>query len=363
MAAFSTLLLSTALVVFCLRGSLPSWVFASPLPSGAARAEAADIPDYVSRYGTSHVPMQPPPKVWLHSTEAYLPADWAAQLLHTTPQVNYAPLPRAPTGLTLDDLDRFNGLAPDPKTIYLTAVDDVSKQPGWLHGVAPNATTGQTQGVTSCVIVVTDHGQGSVDAFYFYFYAFNQGNAILGSEIGDHVGDIEHNMIRFQDGRPQVVWYSQHSNGEAFIYDVVEKDGQRPITYSAKGSHANYATAGPHDHSIPDLNLPFGPVQDRCDRGRLWDPLLAAYAYRYQPASQTFVPGPGYNPLGLVLYRGRWGDQQYPDADPRQHKIFDLAFTAKYVDGPTGPIDKQLDRKEVCPVNGLPCIIRDLLGA
>lgn len=39
----------------------------------------------------------------------------------------------------------------------------------------------------------------------------------------------EHNMIRFKDGSPQAIWYSQHSNGEAFTYDCVEKydDGIR----------------------------------------------------------------------------------------------------------------------------------------
>ncbi len=37
-------------------------------------------------------------------------------------------------------------------------------------------------------------------------------------------------MIRFQDGQPQAIWYSQHSNGEAFTWAAVEKDGMRVCT-------------------------------------------------------------------------------------------------------------------------------------
>lgn len=56
-------------------------------------------------------------------------------------------------------------------------------------------------------------------------------------------------MIRFTDGVPTAVWYSQHEYGEAFSYKAVHKDttGKRPIGYSAKGSHANYAKAASHD--------------------------------------------------------------------------------------------------------------------
>ena len=34
----------------------------------------------------------------------------------------------------------------------------------------------------------------------------------------------EHNMVRFVNGVPKYVWYSQHANGEAFKYEVVKKD-------------------------------------------------------------------------------------------------------------------------------------------
>jgi hypothetical protein len=54
-------------------------------------------------------------------------------------------------------------------------------------------------------------------------------------------------MIRFKNGEPQAIWYSQHEYGQAFTYDAVHKIGQRPIGFSAKGSHANYAVSGSHD--------------------------------------------------------------------------------------------------------------------
>ena len=171
-------------------------------------------------------------------------------------------------------------------------------------------------------------------------------------------------MIRFVDGVPQAVWYSQHGNGEAFRYSVVEKhsDGRRPVSYSAIGSHANYAITGAHDHVIPDVNLPHGLLEDHTDRGKFWDPTLNAFVYTFDVFTGSFSPGPGSNPMGLIEFVGHWGDDEYPDSDPRQQKIFGIELTAKYKGGPTGPEDKQLNRQEVCPANGIPCIVRDLLG-
>ncbi len=77
-----------------------------------------------------------------------------------------------------------------------------------------------------------------------YFYAYNYGPPVFEQAVDDHVGDWEHTMVRFLNGQPQAVWFSQHAYGEAFSYNAVEKRGQRPVAYSANGSHANYATSG-----------------------------------------------------------------------------------------------------------------------
>lgn len=54
----------------------------------------------------------------------------------------------------------------------------------------------------------------------------------------------EHNMIRFKDGEPQAIWFSQHASGQAFTYDALEKSDERPYGYSGNGTHAVYATPG-----------------------------------------------------------------------------------------------------------------------
>jgi len=66
----------------------------------------------------------------------------------------------------------------------------------------------------------------------------------------------EHTMVRFQNGTPTAVWYSQHDYGQAYTYEAVQKVGKRPIAFSAKGSHANYPRAGKHDLHVQGISPP-----------------------------------------------------------------------------------------------------------
>ena len=167
-------------------------------------------------------------------------------------------------------------------------------------------------------------------------------------------------MVRFKNGQPTEIWFSQHSFGEAYKYSAVEKQGVRPVAYSASGSHANYATTGKHDHTIPGVSLPQqGFLTDTTDKGTLWDPLLGALFYSYDGNSKAFTAYDGSTPTNYLKFNGKWGDQRYPNSDPRQKTIFGIAATAKFVDGPTGPEDKQLVRSKVCPdKDGFVCVVR-----
>ncbi len=168
-------------------------------------------------------------------------------------------------------------------------------------------------------------------------------------------------MLRFPspNSPPEAMWFSQHANGQAFRYSAVEKaeDGVRPVVYVSKGSHANYAIPGIHSHVIPNLNLPFGALQDYTDKGKRWDSLGSSYVYRYEAGSDAFTAF-GDAPTAWLSWKGKWGDEAYPSSDKRQKEVFGQK---KYVGGPTGPADKQLNREKVCPDNGIQCILRTIL--
>lgn len=66
-------------------------------------------------------------------------------------------------------------------------------------------------------------------------------------------------MIRYLNGEPQQIFLSEHAFGEVWPYDVISKAGpnlpegrapkswgwdERPLVYSAEGSHALYGTPG-----------------------------------------------------------------------------------------------------------------------
>ena len=91
----------------------------------------------------------------------------------TTPRVNYQEVPGPSKPLTTLNLDQM------ASNVWLTSNDDVTKNPEWIKGTKPNAN-GKTEGATTAAVIVNDKGNGNVDAFYMYFYAYNYGGEVLG---------------------------------------------------------------------------------------------------------------------------------------------------------------------------------------
>ncbi|KAK2762791.1 Vacuolar protein sorting-associated protein 62 [Arachnomyces sp. PD_36] len=206
------------------------------------------------------------------------------------------------------------------------------------------------------VLIVVDKGEGIVDAFWFYFYSFNQGNEVLNIRFGNHVGDWEHTLVRFENGQPKIVFCSEHSFGEAFTYEAAEKIGKRPVVYSATGSHAMYSSPGIHDYI-----LPFGLLHDETDRGPLWDPSLNNLAYTYDYKDDLLLASTSnpQAPTSWFYFAGKWGDKLYPLSDNRQYAF---AGQYHYVNGPLGPRFKNLGRKNVCQGDDDPCFIKRVIG-
>ncbi|KAI9675161.1 MAG: Vacuolar protein sorting-associated protein 62 [Trizodia sp. TS-e1964] len=382
---YSTILSTCDLLAKGLFKKLPLKSFENPAEN---MHESTEIPQYVLDYA---------PLVHLFSGEQFWPCDIADHLMHTTPYLNYTPLEGRhshPELSNLDELNRFGG-----RNVYLQSNDNVEERPEWLSGrkniplpiasaepklsqadwptmnlhrkqrqntmrrpadnTGDKKTTHNANGRSNApaVLVVVDKGYGTVDAFWFYFYSYNLGNLVFNIRFGNHVGDWEHSLVRFRYGVPQAVYFSEHSWGDSYTYDAVEKIGKRPVVYSATGTHAMYATPG-----IQSYVLPFGLLHDQTDRGPLWDPLLNSHTYTYDNhtgvlRASDLTPD---SPTEWFYFTGHWGDKVYPLSDRRQ---YEFAGQYHYGSGPTGPRAKNLGRVNVCQGDDQLCPIKDSLNA
>ena len=130
-----------------------------------------------------------------------MPSDISAHIRHTTPMLDGKPLRDHPS-LDLDNLELLNKYGDQ---IALTSDDDPTSHPSWLLGEAPDST-GRIRNSTACFVILVERGQSELDAFYFYFYSYNEGanvtqvvepldslvsgkKADSGMHFGNHVGD------------------------------------------------------------------------------------------------------------------------------------------------------------------------------
>jgi hypothetical protein len=111
--------------------------------------------------------------VYLHSDDPYFPTDIQSFLDNTTPRVNFAEVPGPSKPLTQDNVNQLGS------DVYLTSNDDVTKDPNWIKGTRPDGN-GKTNNAVTAAVIVNDKGNGNVDAFYMYFYAYNYGGEVLG---------------------------------------------------------------------------------------------------------------------------------------------------------------------------------------
>ncbi|KAL2204211.1 hypothetical protein CC79DRAFT_1324983 [Sarocladium strictum] len=369
-----------------------------------------EVPDYVFKHA---------PLVHLYSGEDFWPSDIKDHVEHMTVYHNGEPLNETEQDLwDLHNLHHLNKYG----HIILRSNDDVESRPTWLHSHdnipkpftsgdddrVPPIRQGEGRGPKGgepstwfdvdkdhplhrisdprlhpkpqrlfgrghkpdkdgytrapAILILVDKGSGIVDAFWMFFYSYNLGQTVLGIRFGNHVGDWEHCMIRFEHGVPRGMYLSEHEGGQAYAWEAFEKRGPnatRPVIFSAVGSHAMYALPGEHPYV-----LPFNLLRDVTDRGPLWDPALNNYAYHYdyllddeqrrrvnndtlgeEPASFTPAAKNPDAPTSWLHFRGRWGDEVYSLADPRQWRFFGQYH---YVTGPDGPWYKQLSRSKLC---------------
>ena len=165
-------------------------------------------------------------------------------------------------------------------------------------------------------------------------------------------------MVRFLNGVPDVVYYSEHSGGAAYKYSAVEKVDDRPVCYIATGTHANYAvcpspairrvlslttgakTSGDHTYNqVPGVNS-----TDQTNKGLAWDVAKNFRGFWYTPSNGQLSLALGTGIGGAVEisegfswlnFGGYWGDQAWPTTRPGQYCENGECLVS---DGPTGEL-------------------------
>ncbi|KAJ6108490.1 hypothetical protein N7523_009813 [Penicillium sp. IBT 18751x] len=323
--------------------ALAGFTAAVPLKEAGSKLLKRDaLPDYAIKYA---------PLSYLYSAEKWFPSDITTHLANVQPEVDFV-ASGINGSITLDTLDTY------ASDVYLTASDGpilnpLDDTPAWLlseYGI-PNS-----DGLSAApgLIIAAEKNSTTTDVFYFYFYSYNYGGKVLDINFDDHVGDWEHVMIRFVDEVPYAIYCSEHSAGSAYYWDVVDFSGDRPITYIAYGGHANYVTAGTQDYTIA-----LGIVSDKTDAGYLWDMTLNYRGYLYDVDSSTFTATSGAGTgateeagetADWLNWLGYWGDEEYPDGllDDVETGQYCISSECHYTSGPTGPVDKNLERTAMC---------------
>ena len=145
---------------------------------------------------------------------------------------------------------------------------------------------------------VANGGDGRTWLAYWFFYFYND-YSLIGPLIkaGLHEGDWEMIQLRLDPAgqQPDLAVYAQHKHAGLRPWSAVEREGDQPVVYPARGSHASYFSAG--------IRLDRAVV-----RLRRWPSTRAAadsaHDLRYAGRRRR------------ALWTGYWGGTEPPQDDP-----------------------------------------------
>ena len=118
---------------------------------------------------------------------------------------------------------------------YVAQAQAMHAQPRYSNRVYGHAATGSED--------------GRLWLAYWFFYFYNDYN-LIGPFIkaGLHEGDWEMIQLRLDPtgAVPDLAVYAQHTHAGQRPWNQVERVGDQPVVYPARGSHASYFSAGAH---------------------------------------------------------------------------------------------------------------------
>lgn len=354
--------------------------------AGSELVQSEPIPDYALKYA---------PYTHLYSGESWWPSDISTHLQNTIPEANSTVL--GPAGsATVKNLDTYPS-----NDVYLTSKDNVLDNPAWLLST-DNKPDSNGYSKAPATLIAVDKGNGTVDVFYFYFYSYNHGNEYAGPLHPQALLDTTANDLPASLTKPTATtsvtgstpWCDTSMELPHTFISPHTMAGERITTrFSSKRTVVQQPTSllGPMRTTQPPASrittchsacfmtqrtrglsgmlrrtIEGKAVSTRPEDMRFKSDFLRV-RFWFDNSTQTFSSAGGKSTGGeeqssegadWLKWLGYWGDEQYPDTDPRQYCILDIECA--FVSGPTGPLAKNLGRTAVCQ-NESDCKIQDSL--
>ncbi len=301
---------------------------------------SAEVDGLIQAYG---------PKLYLHSQESYF-LDDPEWLLDNGVVLAWALVP------TESDYDTFamlysNGMPTSSQSL----IDDVDYVINQIKPNPPYNDSSQfkiwldhtdvfhgNQDRTDAYIHVIPWNTFFTEIQFWFFYPYNgPGRVEICTPVcqdiqlttnGRHYGDWEHISLRFLNSTQELVsvYMSAHAGGQWFgtgdFGYRLAFDGNHPIVFSAKYSHAHYPTAGTQYYEeIFDIGIAWATLYDLTDYGYLFETYLPE---NYRVASSELYP---VHEPDWLLFPGRWGGYELLATDF-------VVYTYEEVGaGPSGP--------------------------
>ena len=202
----------------------------------------------------------------------------------------------------------------DPSHDYVVQARALHAQPQYANRVYGHAAQDRT---------------GRLWIAYWFFYFYNDFN-LIGPLIkaGLHEGDWEMIQLRIdvQDEQPDLAVYAQHTHADQRPWNKVQRVGDQPVVYPARGSHASYFSADVHwtgawfdfaDGKRPGPALDLHIISDTAgiDGWAIWPGRWGG----------TTAPDGGINPLDDSSPQGPGGHAQYQHPETLVQKAADHA--------------------------------------
>jgi hypothetical protein len=249
-----------------------------------------------------------PQSAYVADTQLKVESGRAASIVNPSPTVEQLP---AEEGVCVKNRGCFyfldvRGVEPDPPKHSERAYEP------FQHHLLRN---GVKPAVYAHVTHYDDTGEYAIQ--YWFLYLFNY-------RLNEHESDWEQITVRLdEDKNPVDAFYSEHNGGVVRKWSALEKQGEHPVDYPARGSHANYVRPGTFRVEIVCRRL-IGSIKS-CVKGRTIVKDVTDGAGRIlRPADYSLSDFAG------PVFVGSYGSGNYvvitrkPDilADPRTRPIY-----------------------------------------